>query len=54
MVFDLTLSADISTIGDVNVSAAIVLAVDAESIEFVFLDGCLQIDLLLVRLGCDR
>lgn len=53
VVLDFALRADIGSISDVGVGAAIVLAVNTESIEFVFLDSCLNVDLLLVRLWCD-
>ena len=50
-VVDGALSTDISTVSDVGMGAAVVLAVDAESVEFVFLNEVVDEGLLLVGLG---
>jgi hypothetical protein len=46
--------ADVGAVGDVGMGAAVVLAVNAESIEFILLNKVVYEGLLLVRLGDDR
>jgi hypothetical protein len=54
VVLDLALGTDEGAVGYVSMRAAVVLAVYAEGVELVFLDGGLQVDLLLVGLWTKR